>query len=273
MANFSKPATLSPVKVSLTFGRYLFAGVSKTKKQSKKWVVFVPESDSEFMPAHRRDLEKLVGRRAASSVNFLVINKPGQHIDHVDPKVFERSFRRQRRIDDAVRAIQQVVPEGHSIHIVGYSEGAYLAPQVALRDKRVRTVTMIGGGTRGWLKEELNTARATEKRDYERAIRKIHRNPNSSEVWNGFSFATWYSYRGDNTLQALRKLKIPMLAILGARDRVIDLKSTIFDLVLISERKDVEIHIFGDCGHQFTRHWHPVSKILGRYLLERFKHG
>lgn len=264
-------AEQSAVQVSLAFGRYLFACVSYAKKPSKKWVVFIPESDSEFMTAKRRDLEKLVGRRAAMGANFLVINKPGQHIDHVDTKVFERSFRRQRRIDDAVKSLGQIVPMGHTIHLVGYSEGAYLAPQVALRDKRVRTVTMIGGGTRGWLKEELSTARASEKRDYERAIRKIHRNPNSTEKWNGFSFATWYSYRGDNTLNALRKLKIPMLAIVGARDRIIDLKSTVFDLVLISERKDVEIHIFGDCGHQFTRHWHHVSKVLGRYLLERFR--
>jgi pimeloyl-ACP methyl ester carboxylesterase len=127
---------------------------------------------------------------------------------------------------------------------------------------------MIGGGTRGWLKEELNTAGPSQKKLFQKIIAEIHRHPSSQKKWNGFSYATWHSYRGDNTLQALRNLRVPTLAILGARDRVIDLRATIVDLVLISERQPVHIHIFGDCGHHFTKHWRQVELVLGRFLTD-----
>jgi hypothetical protein len=67
-------------------------------------------------------------------------------------------------------------------------------------------------------------------------------------------------------------MELPAIAILGARDRVIDLKSAIVDLVLVSERKPIQVHIFGDCGHHFSKHWKPVSLVLGRFLSEQDKH-
>lgn len=232
-------------------------------------MVFLSESGSDFRFGDHEELESLVGARAAREFNFLVVNKPGLEPDGMDRELFERSFRRSYRIEEALVTLKTIVPANHRIHLVGYSEGAYLAPQVARRDKRVETVSMIGGGTRGWLKEEINTVGAREKRSYLKKVEEICRNPRSLEKWNGFSFATWYSYRGDNTLQALRNLRLPTLAILGARDRVIDLRSTIVDLVLISERQPTHIHIFGDCGHYFTKHWDHVARVLGDFLLEK----
>ena len=254
--------------IPLKQGRSLIAGYSMAKAKTDQWVVFLPESASEFRYGDRQELESFVGRRVARSFNFLVVNKPGLEPDSVDRALFEQSFRRQRRIDDALIVLKRLIPKNHAIHILGYSEGAYLAPQVAKRDKRVKTVSMIGGGTRGWLKEELSTATNRERKSFERKIKDIYRHPHSLARWNGFSYATWYSYRADTTLQALRSLKLPTLAILGARDRVIDLRATIVDLVLISERQPTHIHIFGDCGHHFTKHWPQVERVLGRFLKD-----
>lgn len=254
--------------VPLTKGRNLIASFSMATKRSRRWLVFLTESASDFREGDRKELESLVGARVARHFNFLVINKPGLSPHSTDRDLFEKSFRRTRRIEDALKAMKAVIPKNHQIHLVGYSEGAYLAPQVAKRDKRVATVSMIGGGTRGWLKEEYNTAGLSERKEYLKKIKDIYRNPRSLEKWNGFSYATWYSYRGDNTLQALRNLKRPTLAILGARDRVIDLRSTIVDMVLISEKQPVHIHVFGDCGHYFSKHWSQVELVLGRFLTD-----
>lgn len=255
--------------VSLKQNRSLIASYSFAKSRTKRWIVFLSESGSDFRHADRKELESLVGKRVARHFNFLVINKPGLFPKRTDRKAFELSFRRILRIQDFVHTMKTIIPKNHQIHLVGYSEGAYLAPQVARRDTRVETVSMIGGGTRGWLKEELNTASGRLKKAYAKKIKDICSHPNSIEKWNGFSYATWFSYRGDHTLQALRNLQLPTLAILGARDTVIDLRSTIVDMVLVSEKQPIHINVFGDCGHYFSKHWPEVERVLGRFLKDR----
>lgn len=248
--------------------RFVYAGYSFAPRKSRDWIVFLPESGSDFRQGDRGELAELVGPRVAKRFNFLVINKSGIGPRKTDKTMYERSFRRHLRISDAISVLQTMIPKSDRVHLVGYSEGAYLAPQIGRLDPRVRSVTMIGGGTRGWLKEELSNASPREKIAFEKKIKEICRNPRSKLRWNGFSYATWFSYRGDNTLRALRDVRGPTLAILGARDRVIDLKSTIVDLMLVSERQPIQVHIFGDCGHHFTKHWLPVSRVLGRFLRD-----
>jgi pimeloyl-ACP methyl ester carboxylesterase len=258
----------SPSVVSLKGDRHLLAAWSRAPRKTRRWVVFLPESGSEFRQGDRRELAGLIGAGLAKKFHFLVINKPGLGPEGVDKAMFEKSFRRERRIEDALRVLKELIPAGDRIYLVGYSEGAYLAPPIARREKRVKAVVMIGGGTRGWLKEELSNAGRREKPAFEKKIREIYRQPKSLKKWNGFSYATWYSYRGDTTLKALRDVRVPMLAILGARDRVIDLKTTIVDLMLVSEHQPIQLHVFGDCGHYFSKHWKPVSRVLERFLAD-----
>ncbi len=255
--------------INLQNNRFLVASLSLTKRKSRRWIVFLTESGSEFRDGDRQELASLVGPYTARKFNFLVINKPGVEPDKVNKVAFERSFRRQRRIDDAISTLKAIVPKGDKIYLVGYSEGAYLAPQIGRLDRRVQAVIMIGGGTRGWLKEELCNANRKERPAFLKKLKEIYRNPRSKRRWNGFSYATWYSYRGDNTLRAIRDLRVPTLAILGARDRVIDLKSTLVDLMLLSEKKPIQVHVFGNCGHHFTKHWIQVSRVLGRFLADQ----
>jgi pimeloyl-ACP methyl ester carboxylesterase len=249
--------------------RNIFATYSLAPKKSRNWIVFLPESGSDFRRGDRREIASLVGPRVAKSFNFLVVNKTGVGPDGTDRTMYELAFRRVTRIDDALAAINAVVPRGDKIHLVGYSEGAYLAPQIGSIDARIKSVSMIGGGTRGWLKEELSNASKKERRQYEKQIATINSRPRSLEKWNGFSYATWHSYRGDHTLRALKDVRVPTLAILGARDRVIDLRSTIVDLMLVSENQPIQVHIFGDCGHHFSKHWLQVSRVLGRFLRDQ----
>jgi pimeloyl-ACP methyl ester carboxylesterase len=151
--------------------------------------------------------------------------------------------------------------------LVGYSEGAYLAPEVALSDDRVEAVVMIGGGTRGWLKEEISNAKKSDLSYVRKQIREIESSPNSLKKWNGFSYATWYSYREDRTLESLRRLHTPALAILGRRDRTIDFKSTVQDLKrLRRQRHWIEIEVIRQCGHSFKGHWGSVRRTLKKYI-------
>lgn len=249
--------------------RFVVAGYSLAPVRTRHWIVYLPESGSEFRNGGRKEVANLVGASVARRFNFLVINKSGVARDKIDKSIFEKSFRRRHRVGDALKVMRTMIPTGDRIHLVGYSEGAYLAPQIGRSDSRVRSVTMIGGGTRGWLKEELSNASARGRLALIKKVAEIYRNPNSITKWNGFSYATWYSYRGDNTLRALRDVRAPTLVILGARDRVIDLKSTIVDVILVSERQPIQLHVFGDCGHRFSKHWPQVSRVLGRFLRDQ----
>jgi len=228
--------------------------------------VFLQESGAEFQPGHRRELEQLVGRKLATHFHYLIVNKPGLTPKGIQRKKFERSFRRNLRVQDARAGLDAIVPAGDRIILIGYSEGAYLAPEVALKDPRIRSVVMIGGGTRGWLQEELNNARKKDRPQVRAQIREIERHPKSERSWNGFSFATWYSYREDSTLHALKHLHVPVLAILGKRDRTIDLKSARQDFKALSAQHPIRVELLKRCGHSFKGHWGTVRRVLRDHI-------
>lgn len=257
-------------RIDLPSQRFLIAGHSLAARKSRLWLVYLPESGAGFHPGTRAELAAMVGQQQASKLNYLVINKPGLKTSGRDRDVFERSFRRRLRIEDAILAIERIVPEEDQVFVVGYSEGAYLAPELAVRlgVRKVRGVVMIGGGTRGWLNEELSNSFGREKAALRRQIARIEREKESIEKWNGFSFATWNSYSADTTLISLKKLPghLPMLAILGRKDVVIDLKSTLSDLHQLAQTKNLQTEIFASCGHSFGGHWPAVRSSLTRFL-------
>ena len=143
--------------------RSLTASFSRAQTKSTDWIVFVQESGASFSRAKRSEINALLGSKLASRFHYLVINKPGLNPRGVDTPKFEKSFRRAKRVSDALETMKKIIPHQDHIYLIGYSEGAYLAPQIAQRDSRVKAVVMIGGGTRGWLKEEIAMAKKKRK--------------------------------------------------------------------------------------------------------------
>lgn len=254
-------------QIQLSENRNLIAGYSLAPVKTRDWIVFLPESGADFQAGSRAELKRLIGSAMAERFNFLAVNKPGVGPRKKDRKAFEASFRRHYRVRDALQTMKEIIPPQDKICLVGYSEGAYLAPEIAGGDPRVIAVCMIGGGTRGWLKEELSNAEgAREKAAIKKQMDIIRRKSDSTEKWNDFSYATWHSYREDRTLAALKKLRQPALAILGARDRTIDLKSTLSDLKKLADKKPIHVEVFPSCGHTFGGHWEPVARFLADFL-------
>lgn len=253
--------------VRLSQDRSLISTYSLGWVKTRLWIVLIPESGADFHADSRRELKILLGRSMVENFNVMVINKPGLGPKGLEKGAFEASFRRDHRVRDNLAALKAVIPRNHEIILVGYSEGAYLAPEIALRDRRVKRIVMIGGGTRGWLREELRNASCErEKAALRRQIQKIYRRPHSTEEWNGFSFATWYSYREDRTLNSLKKLNVPGLVLLGARDRTIDYQTTVNDVRRLARVKPIELRVFGHCGHSFASHWPEAAKEIRRFL-------
>lgn len=252
--------------IPLSNGRSLIAGHSRAGRTSRLWAVYLPESGAGFHSGSRKEINQLLGPSLASGFHYLVINKNGVGPRGVDRKAFEPSFRRHLRVQDALATMARLIPAGHKIFLIGYSEGAYLAPQIARLDGRVKAMVMIGGGTRGWLKEELSNAEGRGKAALLRQIREIEANPRPDQKWQGFSYATWHSYRHDSTLAALNRLRIPSLAILGSQDRTIDLRATLDDLYELSNRRPVETRVIPRCGHSFAGHWPEAHAEIRAFL-------
>ena len=231
------------------------------------WLVYLPESSPDFYRGSRGELRRLIGPTLGARLNYLAINKPGVGPNGVDEEQFDRSFLRPRRLADARRALTQIIPSSAQIYLVGYSEGAYLAPQIAALDPRVAGIVMIGGGTRGWLTEELNMMDSgLRDKAGRKDILRILKYPRAADRWRGHSYAMWTSFNGDHTLNALRKLRVPTLAILGDRDRAIDLPTTLEDLREIGTRRSVQIELLENCGHDFAGHWGTVGKLLRQFI-------
>lgn len=254
-------------KIPLSQDRSLIASYSRAGRGIRRWLVFLTESGACFQPGTRQELKMLLGPTLARQFHYLVINKPGLNPKGKDRQAFEHSFRRQLRIADALETMRKIIPRGHKIYLVGYSEGAYLAPEIAVQDRRVQAVAMVGGGTRGWLKEELGTAQARQKAALRRQIARIRRRAHDHSLkWQGFSYATWNSYREDSTLHALKKLRRPALSVLGEKDRVIDLKAALRDLASL---KNVRVELLPGRGHALAWNWEAVTPHLRHFLRER----
>ena len=253
--------------IRLEKGRSLIAAHSLSVIEGAPWLVYLPESGADYYNGSRAELARLIGPALGRQFNYLAINKPGISPRRFDREAFDQSFLRPVRIADALATISHLIPKNAKIYLVGYSEGAYLAPQIAERDPRVVALALIGGGTRGWLKEELSRPLpVSQKRQIRREVEKILSRPGSNQKWQGFSYATWNSFRGDQTLSALKRLKLPTLAILGERDRAIDLDTTLKDLRLLSRTQPLQIETLPGCGHTFSGHWADVGHLLAEFF-------
>jgi hypothetical protein len=107
------------LKISLSGNRSLLATYSLAGARVRSWIVYLPESGADFQGSRRSDLNHILGPSLANQFNYLIINKPGIFPQRKNHIVFERSFRRQLRIRDALTTITEIVPQDHEIYLIG----------------------------------------------------------------------------------------------------------------------------------------------------------
>jgi pimeloyl-ACP methyl ester carboxylesterase len=233
------------------------------------WIVYVPGSGSDFNRAGSPDRLGLIGGLKYSA-NFLAMGKPGVYPMYTNRRRFEASFRRATRVQDDLEVLRKLIPDGDNIYLIGYSEGAYLVPEIAVNDPRVRGIALIAGGTRGWTTEEINKARDREKT--EQLVAQMLADPRGDRVWEGMSWGTWASYSGNETLESLEKLQIPILSIHGNADDIIDVKTAIADTqALIDSGKSIKHVILKGAGHGFDGRWNQVNAYIQVFIREQME--
>jgi pimeloyl-ACP methyl ester carboxylesterase len=256
---------LTPFKLS--DGRSLY--LRETNAGASHWVVFLPGSSAElwdFTWAEQRALlEPLRGR-----ANLLQVNKPGIREDgSVDRRAFEKSFRRHTRVKDYAEVLSECIPARGTVSLLGFSEGAYLSPEVALLDSRVRAMTLLCGGTRSWVDEEIYKPSALNLRPILKRIGQIYANPGSlKKKWHGNSHATWTSDDNDNTILALERLRMPILALFASEDDMIDNDSARGDLERLKREdgRDIIVRTYQGVDHTLEHCWIKALRAAGVFF-------
>ncbi|HMN68920.1 MAG TPA: dienelactone hydrolase family protein [Bdellovibrionales bacterium] len=238
---------------------------------SRWWIVFLSGSAAEWTDFNESERSVLT-RRFDLPPNILVIGKPGVlPSGRVIDSVFEPSFRRDTRVRDYLEVMRAWIPPGDRILLMGFSEGAYLSPEIALRDDRVRALALISGGTRSWIDEEIFKMGSRQEGKVLKRIARVYARPESRALtWFGNSHATWMSYDNDRTKEALEKVKVPILAIHGDKDRMIDLDSVRADLRAVRRAgREVEMHMLKNVDHTLQDSWGEALRLTGRFFTRQ----
>lgn len=258
--------------VRLRDGRQVVIGLRQAPIESGKWVVFLPGSSPQLHRAEEEDIQRLLGRDS-DHTHFLVINKAGLKISRgVNKRVFEKSFQRAQRVDDAIEVIRKIIPRGDEICLVGYSEGAYIAPEIAVRLPSVKALVLLAGGTRGWLAEELRKMKPKELLSMADRLVEIYAQKNPSKKWRGVSHSTWLSYDNNQTLHALEQLDIPVFSIYGNKDELVDTNAVAQDFKWLKRLKPslVKHKSLDGFGHDFNDKWDLVYAYAHKFMRANF---
>lgn len=256
-------------QVRLADGRPLCVCEFPSAVDSRTWIVFLPGSGAEFWDFDSAEKRSLLSSFAARrEPHLLMINKVGVDAQGaLAPVLYERSFRRAQRILDYQEVLYKIVPRGHRIFLVGFSEGAYLAPEIALTDRRIEAISLLSGGTRSWLDEELYKCQDPRSlREVIQRVGAVYARPNSTRaLWHRVSHATWTSYDTDRTREALLQLRLPIFAAFGSEDRMIDVVSALQDLRAVKKAR-VITRIYPGVDHTLERYWLPALRASSKFF-------
>ncbi len=211
-------------------------------------VIFVQKTKgSEVMNVFDHDLLALSDR-----FHVLLIGKPGiafcdtiktdtTDINHVaaklpSPKAFLNNnglYWRVQAVSKVLDRLMKDIPiDKHKIIAYGYSEGAQVAPALAISDKRItHCAVVMGSGLNQFydfitavrirvLKKEITEGAAQQQIDsLFLKFKDIYAHPNATDKqWEDNTYKRWASYCSTIPMENLVKLNIPIFMTAGSQD-------------------------------------------------------
>lgn len=163
--------------------------------------------------------------------------------------------------------VKRLAVDQKHIVVMGHSEGAQVAPAVAVLNKKVTQVICLAGNGLNQLYDFLINARLDAAKNnmtaeqgqliidsLYREYTQIYAEPNSTEKkWYGATYRKWSSFSESTPLENMLKLNIPILYIAGGKDN----NQTIIDmdyvkLEFLRKRKtNLTYRVYPNCDHYF----------------------
>jgi pimeloyl-ACP methyl ester carboxylesterase len=196
---------------------------------------------------------------------------PSGRAYYPETKSFHELYSFDWRRDAASEAIDFLVKElridKSKIIVMGYSEGAQVAPAVGVKNKNVTHIVSFVGNALNQLYDfivETRLSVAKGKMAAEEGQRivdslyteygKIYQDPlNTSKYWYGSSYLKWSSFSKNTPLENMLKLNIPILYVAAGKDNnqnIIDMDYA--KLEFQRQRKNnLTYRVYPNCNHFF----------------------
>lgn len=212
----------------------------------------------------------VISKPGVPFMDKLALTKAGKPI-HTEPAAYTERLSLAWRAESAHLIIQKLIKEGRvdpaKVVVLGFSEGAQVAPFVAEKSQQISHVLLFGGNGLNQLFDPIITARqsalmgqiseeeAQETIDSLYTIyEEIYAQPNSIDKrWWGHTFKRWSSFTQRDPLDALLKLDIPIYMANGSLDENSVLSADYIKLEFIRKGKqNLTYKTYPNFDHQFN---------------------
>ena len=214
---------------------------------------------------------------------ILLISKPGvPFIDEVgsdpsgfpsydEPEAYTNKLSNQWRVESASKIIDKLVAEqlvdNSKVVVLGFSEGAQVAPFVARKNQYVSHLMLFGGNGLNQFFDPLinirmlaSSGQISEKEAQNQIdslflqYKEIYKNPEATDKhWWGHTYKRWASFTSEDPYKALTTLNIPIYMANGSLDENSVLSADYIQLEFIKQGKsNLTYKTYPGLDHQFN---------------------
>lgn len=219
-------------------------------------------------------------KKVSKSFHILLISKPHTplfrklSIDENTPEdsVYHKYLSAEWRIESASKALKILLKnykvDKQKIVVMGYSEGAQVAPRLAVRNPNItHCMAFVGGGLNQLYDEVIRLRMQAESGQLSHQVasqkidslfmdfQKIYAKPNSTkDFWFGHTFKRWSSFTKIPNIDFYKQLKIPIYIAQGTADvNTSPLSADYLRLEFFRLGKNnLTFKSYSDCDHFFT---------------------
>jgi hypothetical protein len=228
----------------------------ETNPATTDWVVLMPGSGCNFYEiADTRFMTWLKGERP---FNILLIGKTGADINKTEDSCrvdeFQHSSVRSQRIKDNQTIMHDLIPPTSRILLAAISEGAYIAPDVAFYDHRVKAYIDLSGNTQSWMTEEIMCIPPGPEREKLAKFfdTEVRGNNSFTKYYVDWTYAYLNSYDTHQAYDMMKALQIPITWLNGDADSTLwveGARQDAMDLINNQGKENIEYHWLAGAEH------------------------
>jgi pimeloyl-ACP methyl ester carboxylesterase len=190
--------------------------------------------------------------------NLLLIGKTGADINKSEDSCrvdeFQHSSVRSQRIKDNQTIMHDLIPANARILLAGISEGAYIAPDVAYADSRVKAYLDLSGNTQSWMTEEIMCVPEGPQRDKLEKFfdTEVRGNNSFTKYYVDWTYAYLNSYDTHRSYDMMKALNIPIAWLNGDHDETLWVEGArldAMDLINNQHKTNIEYHWLAGANH------------------------
>lgn len=224
---------------------------------------------------------------------ILLISKPGvPFIDQVkidengipiynEPKEYNEKLSQQWRVETANAIINHIIKnkaiDESKVIVLGFSEGAQVAPELAYKNKKITHLLLFGGNGLNQLFDPITTLRMkaysnqiTQEQAQDEIdslfneYEKIYKDPTAiNKYWWGHTYKRWASFTQKDPYKYLLEIDIPIYIANGSLDENSVLSADYIKLEFIKNNKsNLTYKTYPNYDHQFNELITKNGKVI-----------